>query len=821
MPDTSLTDLTNSIIGGMTGGQSTEPSGVTQARATTPDLPFPATASSAGTVNIVDARGVAHSIPVNQLEDAFRQGYRVETPSERALRKTVEDNDNFSGSVKQFGKQFINQALMGVPGVIQEYTADPWQQKVNQKLKEQDQIANALGGITGFGASLFIGSPLFKGASVAGQLVEKAVAGKLAQAGIARGSESLASSIVAHAATGAAKLGVEGAIVSTPHAVTEAALGDPDAAAESLLIGGGLGAFLGVAGAPLARSLKGLNGVLSRKAEEAAAAGTEPNALADFFENMRDSRAAKALGFSKAQIKKLKGGWEEAKGVSGYLFDRAMPDGKPLIGPTTSREGILDNLYNFKDHAGEQIGGAYQRLDEAGVARIDTPSLIEAIDAKLGKYFRSPLNKGEVTIYENLKEAIRARGEKEITFSGAKDLLDEIGTVAFPRGKMPINPTEKQLAALDGWHILKAEIDQNVEKTASLLKDSSLKNDLFTYRKDYNHSLKAIKALENEVSAHAGNKLFGLTDTITGVGAALANPLYAIPTVLAKKAMEKYGNQISANLLDKVKDGIFVADDAMSQVRTRLDEIPGLFKGYQSKESAFTPTSAKGQSALQRFLDTPEKSKRKALEELQEKLPTIISNPDYAVNTAADLVSPLSRAGAPSVANSLVEKAKTSVQYLYESMPKPQPPASPFHQPPTVVSDQDLASFERKAEIVYDPFKVFDYLSNGTLNKDHVEALSVNYPLLYQAIRTRVINEASTQKPNMSYSRRLKLSLLMGMDIDGTTKGQNILSYQNSFMPNKQMAQNQIPSGLNAQGLMELDVGKRSLTNSQRMLAKN
>lgn len=753
-------------------------------------------------VNVVDGSGQSFNLPGDQVSDALKNGYRIETARQQAVREAVKENDNLTGAAKVALRQFANQALFEIPELVNEHVSDPFEVEKERAIKESHAFANAVGGVAGFGASLFAGGPLFQGASKAGQLAERVVAKKIAEMGVERGAKSIAKDIVARTVTNATKMGVEGAIVMTPKAITETALGDPGAGAEALLMGGGLGLGLGAVSGPVGKAIQ----ALKPKSTESVV-GT--------LEGVRNERVAKALGFSKGQVKKLKKGQEEAEEIAEHIFNSKLSTGQDIIGPTSTTEEIANNLFQFKEERGQRIGDIYKTLSESG-HKVKTYDFAKKIDDQVATLFKGNLNKEERNIANGVMEDVLALGP-EISLSDAKSFMDDIGKVAYPGGKMPLNPTPKQTVARDLWTSMRGYIDETAEKAAKDLGDSALYEDLLGARKDYSAATKAVKAIEDKIASENGNKLFGLTDTITGVGAGAATgPAGALASVLAKKAFEKYGNVLAADLLDRSIDGVLAVSKFMNKTSAKLGEIPGAIASLSKIREAAIPTVASSSSAMARFMGDESKNREEAFHDMRMKLADIQANPAVLADNIANNLTPLQQTGAPKVADAFNQKISSALGYIYQNMPKPISPENPFHNVPFKPSDSDLAKFERKLSVVLDPFVVIDALKGGTLTKEHMDSLQANYPILYSAIRSKVIDHVIEEKPNLPYQARLKLSLLMGMNIDGSISPQSILSLQNSFALGNQMDQN--GDGLSQTGLNKMEPAKMAITGPQGAL---
>lgn len=754
-------------------------------------------------IDVVDPSGQSFNLPGDQVPDALKQGFRIETAREKSVREAVAENDNITGSIKVAAKQFVNQALFEIPEIVSDAVSDPFDIEKSNAIKKDHAFANAVGGIAGFGTSLATGAPLFKGATKAASLAEKIVAKKLANLGVKRGSTSLAKDIVARTAENAARLGVEGAIVSTPRAITETVLGDPEAGAEALLMGGFLGAGLGLAAGPAGKAIETLR--------------PKTGSVVKGLENLRNERVAKALGFTKGQIKKLKGGQDEAEEVAEHIFNSKLADGNDIIGATSTTEDIANNLQQFKNEAGEKIGQTYKVLDETGQT-VKTYDFAKFIDNEVGSAYQGNLNKEERNILNGVMEDVLALGP-EVSFSSAKKFLDDIGKVAYPGGKRPLNPTPKQAVARELWGKMRGYIDEAAETAVKSSGDNALYEGLLSSRRDYSTATKAMKAIEDKISSESGNKLFGLTDTITGATTAAAGgPGAAILSVLAKKTAEKYGNVVAADLLDKSIDGVLSVAKFMNKAQAKINEIPGAIASISRIADVAAPSVAKGTSAIARIIGDDEMPKRQAYNTLQDKISSLIANPSLLADNIAMATSPLSETGAPNVANSVNQKISQTLQYIQDNMPKSGRVPNPFYEREYIPSESELSKFERKMEVILNPFVVIDSLKNGTLTKEHMGSLAANYPVLYQAIRSRVLSAITDEKHKFPYQSRLKLSLLMGLDVDGSTSPQSVQSYQNAFAIPSTFDNN--GDELSQSGLNKMDPGKTELTQAQAGLVE-
>lgn len=720
---------------------------------------------AADKINVVDPSGQTVSVASTDLKDALMQGYSIEKPRQAAVREYVEENKGLSGTAKVALGKLADEAAMGIPGIIYEKTGDPLEVAKWEALKKEHAAATAIGSTAGFVGSLLVGGPLFKGATKAGQVASKVVGKQLAAAGIERGSESIAKSLVARMAEKGAQLGVEGAVVSAPRAITEAALGDPEQAAESLLYGAGLGSVLGIAGGAIEPAV----GKVIQKFKDSVSEGSA-------LKRFQEERAAKALGFTKGQIKKLKGGQDEAVKIAKDILDARLESGERIITPLSETSDIAKRVETLRQEAGAKMERVYKTLDEKAVPAFNPLDVASKIDEEIGGFWRSPINRAESNQLEATLESLLVRGQNPISFAEAQGLKEEIGKVAYPMGRNPPIVTPKVEIAQKAYRIVNEALDKAVDTAASQVGDGGLLKELQDARRSYAVAKKAGKALGEKVSSEQGNKLFGLTDTIAGIG--IGSGVGAIPaaaTVLGKKALEKYGNQIiaTANF-----DGLLAAEQALKRVQKKLASIPEAIDAMSSGGKGTSRVSTIGAFSrlLQNSLDRNE-----SFSDLSRKITDPNANPRKMSDDVASVSSAFSNWGAPTVGSAFNLKMTQALQYLDANMPKPITPPNPFIKTKFKPSDADISSFERKLHTVMDPFSVIDDLKNGSVTKEQVDTLKVVYPKIYQQIQTRVIEHISSSETTVPYQNRLKLSLLLDLPLDPSLSQQAIRTLQTTY----------------------------------------
>lgn len=186
-------------------------------------------------------------IKSDEVHQKVGQGYKIPTNNEIEIEKFVDENSGTMGAIGVGASQFVNQLGLGLPHLIRDKTGSDLEVAKHRALEQEHSFANLAGGVGGFAGSLFAPGPahLFRGASAAGKAATAQIAARL---GVSAGEDIGKRSITKAAKEIAARMGgmgVEGAAIAAPHAITETMLGDPKAAGEHLLAGAGIGLAFG------------------------------------------------------------------------------------------------------------------------------------------------------------------------------------------------------------------------------------------------------------------------------------------------------------------------------------------------------------------------------------------------------------------------------------------------------------------------------------------------------------------------------------------------------------------------------------------------
>jgi hypothetical protein len=282
--------------------------------------------------------------------------------------------------------------------------------------------------------------------------------------------------------------------------------------------------------------------------------------------------------------------------------------------------------------------------------------------------------------------------------------------------------------------------------------------------------------------------------------------------------VENLTDFVGAKFLKKAinVDDIVNTEKQMVEVNKKLNKVPSILKNLSENRKLIEKIGTVGSlNATARLLGESSKDRRESFDKIKSELEKVAVSPEIVVDNITRNSEGFS-ASAPNITQEFITKTATSLNYLNEQLPKPMNVSTPFYQREWKPSDTDLAKFERKLSVVLDPFVLVDALADGSLTKDHVEAGIVNYPTFVNALKNRIFEEMSDKKHKMPYQTRLKMSLLMGYDIDGTTIPQNVAAYQNSFAMMPELQHNE--PEMNQSGLNKLKPAEQNWTQSQKGL---
>jgi hypothetical protein len=660
--------------------------------------------------------------------------------------------------------------------------------------------------------------------NVVGGVVGGGVLGKAASA-IGAGTEALTGSrALGTAAAGAA----EGSVFGMTGAQSEAYIKDEKLTSEQLLasmgigalIGGGIG--LGVGGAKAA-----LEHAPSRAGTKAAEAlekpsempslsmvddlgdgaavndvAAQPTRLKGLLNEFAEERTAKAIGVSKADVKKL-GGAAEARRMARDVLDYKLEDGTKLFPDTVkgaaqvSEEELLGRLSVARNEVGAKLSAFRGKVDDfIETSAEDLRPNVRELTARIREEVVQPLTESAVPDLarrakpiEKLLSSIESKGETT-TLGQLQKIRQDLADVVYPKAMGPGLPAlppahVAELKAVE--RTIESEIEAITDKAAERMGAGDL--DIYKTLKGQYRSFREAAQVAAGKTADLGNRFISPTDYITGAAVlagdvAAGNPLGIVKAAAAAgahKFVREQGSAMLAVLANKLAKNV---DDSIGEKINDFLQRSVSLSGKPRGEAAVSATKAseavthalEGEAA--ELFEQTSVRRAFALEggfqanahgnEKQVRLPTATalslfqgkardlqqaykeraeeiraSTQAYGAPIRANAAVALGGLAetAPNLAAKMVTTATIAASFLESKLPSGTMNLRSFtpHSAPVTVSNQEIAKFAKYWSAVNHPLSVLDDLRRGTATSEQIEALQAVYPALYDRIRQQTM----------------------------------------------------------------------------------
>jgi hypothetical protein len=170
---------------------------------------------------------------------------------------------------------------------------------------------------------------------------------------------------------------------------------------------------------------------------------------------------------------------------------------------------------------------------------------------------------------------------------------------------------------------------------------------------------------------------------------------------------------------------------------------------------------------------------------------------------------------APNISPHIHGLATKSINFLQEKLPKPQ--NDYLGTPEWTPSKSQIQLWNHYHDIIDDPISVLKHVKDGSFTNHHLEVLNNVYPELYQEMQNMMMEQMHPKNlEKMPYSTKIALSKFMGMPLEASLLGQNILSNQGQFAQGQQVNQGNQGNKSTVGGMKEIDLGQRSATMIQK-----
>lgn len=740
-----------------------------------PAPPAPAAAAPQGFVRVVDPYGDPGLVPEAQVAELLASGGRLEAPEETAARQEISQYGTLTEAAKHVAERGASGLTMGLSDVAAgEVGGDEYRtarERRERLFPVAGFLAEAGGAIAPILASAGTGAAA-EGVRLAGAAPRATAAlGRLAESGAGaalRGvgltGESIAGRAFLRGTQLAAGGSVEGALYGAGHALSEAALapgGDYDHLAERVWAGAKGGALFGGLTGGAVGALGGTLGAVGKRLVRGASAKT-----------ISAESAVQALDPSKRASRELVQ-TKRLHSVGQELLDQ------DIVKAFRSDEDMLARASAVRGEKGDEIGALLKMADDTG-ARPDATKLFSEVDEVIGA-------RGGVLSGKHRQVA----DQLSVEVSPLREAAEK-GTLTFEqlhRARRAFDESinwakQEQSAAHQDLIKIRRIIEGELERSAEKALPGAFQKPYQAAKSAYGAARWAEKQLSDNLARGQANRMFGLTDTITGSGGLMAGALTGslgvgaltgMAATLGHRVVRTYGHGVVATLLNNVMRGERRMDQAVTRYfRAAGDARRGLIGGA-SAEIAESDRTAK--ALRQRAAET-------RLQAYQRRMKDLVK---YQADPVHYMEQRLGHAAAkmPQTAQALAAHVARGNQYLLVNAPglPDDRLLMPGRKPePDPVS---LEQFARREQVVNDPMSVLDELERGTLAPEHVEALEATAPKLYMDIKSRLIDEmaesAERGKP-LPYLERVELGALFGMATDASLLPDHIVATQASMM---------------------------------------
>jgi hypothetical protein len=666
--------------------------------------------------------------------------------------------------------RFVNEATFGVGDVIDSYS-QPARARAVESQAEEQFAKDHPGEVFGEKAAGFLASMAIPGVGFAGKMAEKAAA------------EIAAKSLAGKIGRAATKTAVEGAMYASPQAAIQAAYGDTNRAAETMLWGVGLGGVLGGAGSAAGAGVK-------------AAAGTARELVSHKLTGL----AGKSLGLTEQRMKQL--GPEKME----QIINTADREGLLGLDPSKHPEAIgamqADAASKLDEHT-DKLEGLLGNKKHAGIGP-KPHDVADAVQAEVADKFpelQTELHVDKHNYWKKLDDTIRGAGE-EPTFKGLQKVRD-----AIAMDKRSPDSVKGRIAELTD-SILGKHMDDAAQK---LFESGGAGENFADYLAQKERHHVASELLKGpgftdklaEAVHGKGEEAMGLGDMgRLALGAVTGHGVLGVAHVAGHHAVKAFMSNKwgllgkSVSFLRKAAEdpatapliGGLMAKEGAGALTAHLDAIPHILSG--SKLAA----RADADIVQEIIGPTAGLTKHQQYQKLTDTITSAATDASSTADRVGD-VSSLFSGTSTELAAAVAGKKLAAISYLQTQIPKnPNAPRAFQRSDEWKPSPQQQRDFLSKVEIISNPMTVWQHYAEGRLTKVDRDTLKAGFPSIYQDMVDKIAATAFDPKaPGLSREQRLQLSTFTGMPMDGSLK--NLTAIQEALQSggSQQQPQSQGP----------------------------
>lgn len=460
------------------------------------------------------------------------------------------------------------------------------------------------------------------------------------------------------------------------------------------------------------------------------------------------------------------------------------------LSPFTSTEKWGKHLTERTNEIGADLGRMRARLDQAA-ERPSMQAIVDRFNAEVaGPAAELPMGEKQIANAANfLEDAVKKGGERP-DFQTLYKYRRELDRLLDPKkyAKLPGAALPEGAEALSSLrNIMEDELTTAGERASKELGETFA--DKYRLTKELYSDLVTAKQIAARAAASGdAHRAISLTDTIAAMaGLATGHPLGSIALGAGNKVLRTYGNQIAATALTKASRLLGV-QHAASELDAALDNGARGFLTGKGAGAATQKTMTSGQ--IRAIRDA-------------------VQDPTVVQSRVAAALGNLPRTS-PKLAAAVSSAMMRNAAFLRDTLPKEPAPIGPVFGPrePRPLSDSELRSATAKIEAVDNPESVVEHLKSGDLTLEHVEALKVGHPDVYQRMQQYIRDHGAELRPKLTVQQEVALSLLFDQPVNESMLPENVRAFQALFAGANKAEANTPPPSLGNMDNKPRNIGK-------------
>ncbi len=732
------------------------------------------------------------------------------TPEQvQALDKEVDLEEKYGDkSLEAFGTGVARGVVPGFDAIATSLGVNP--ERLSE-VKDRNKIEAISGEATGLigGAVLSGGSNVAAKATLGGlaNVAERKIAETVTKNIFKSGVEkSLARKIAEKSIEQGLATSVTGAAFGVNQLVNEVALGEADFTGENLVAYGGTGAIIngvvggifgaGMAAMPVARQatdkitgqLKKVgNDLVDIKSNFVKLVSNNASEINSITEGVKDYTEDEIVKFASNRVR-----WTVPDGTR-ELSKKLIDAGKQI------RSDLVAN-YSAVDAANPL--GIIPKVESAGKV---IQSINDYVKQNANKFDGRPAK----AAVKNVKDHIFSRFSRVVDDGTSNEPVMEFWKGVQELGSKYKNPRLPEvtrevygIAYRNARDIMHEYIEQFGEAGAvQNIKGLNREYRLYKLTND---------ALVRKANTNSSDFL-SWKDTVLSFAAAAVTDYGTGIAVLASKKILESDLKRKISILNTGMRANIRAQKAIS------GGIKGFFEGGVKAGKQATKAAVRTSlmnSGFARNQGKEAKDEKEAFKNIANNLIEYRVNPD---KLALKIASNTMKVGyaAPNASKFAQVTLAKAVSFLYEKMPKDMKAGTDIlgdrkFEPSSI----ELSKFKRYVQAVENPYSVMEDIEQGTVTREHIEALRTVYPAIYRQIQDKTM-EFVAEQPTLPYNKKVQLGILLAVPTDASLAPQSVMSLQNTFLEEEKDNGGGGDVNMTVTGMKELKLSERTKTDTQ------